>query len=259
MTGSSSRPVVIAGNWKMYKTTEETVEFVKELIPLVEDSPATVFLAVPFTVIKPASDAAKECNIVIGAQNMNDADEGAFTGEIAAKMILDAGAKFVIVGHSERRQIFKEDDAFINRKVKRALESGLIPILCIGENLEEREAGKAEDVIKYQLSRGLDGITREQIVNILIAYEPLWAIGTEKTATPELAEEIHRICRAHIAEMWNEELAEQVVIMYGGSVKPSNARSLMAQKNIDGLLVGGASLSVESFSQIVNYQNALTY
>jgi len=256
---SSSRPAVIVGNWKMYKTAEDTAEFIKQLIPLVADSPATVFLAVPFTSIRLASDLAKEHNIVIGAQNMNDASEGAFTGEIAAKMLIDAGAKFVIVGHSERRQIFKEDDAFINRKIKRALESDLIPILCIGETLEEREAGKTEDVIKFQLTHALEEVTGEQILNVLIAYEPLWAIGTGKTATPELAEEIHQICRSHIKEMWNEEIAEQVVIMYGGSVKPSNARSLMGQKDIDGLLVGGASLTVESFSQIVNYQNALTY
>lgn len=255
----SSRPAVIVGNWKMYKTAEETAEFIKKLIPLVEESTATVFLAVPFTSIHLASELANERNIVIGAQNMNDASEGAFTGEIAAKMLIDAGAKFVIVGHSERRQIFKEDDAFINRKVMRALESDLIPILCIGENLEEREAGKAEDVIKSQLTHGLDGVTGKQILNVLIAYEPIWAIGTGKTATPELAEEIHRLCRLHIAEMWGEEIAEQVVILYGGSVKPTNARSLMGQKDIDGLLVGGASLSVESFSQIVNYQNALTY
>lgn len=256
---ASQRPAVIAGNWKMYKTAEETADFIKQLAPLVVDAHPSVFLAVPFTAIRLASELAKEHNIVVGAQNMNDASEGAFTGEIAAKMLVDAGAKFVIVGHSERRQIFKEDDAFINRKIKRALESNLIPILCVGETLEEHEAGKTEDVIKYQLSHGLDGITREQMPNVIVAYEPLWAIGTGKTATPEAAQEIHHLCRSHLAETWSQEVAEQVVLMYGGSVKPSNARALMGQKDIDGLLVGGASLSVESFSQIVNYQNALTY
>lgn len=254
------RPAVIAGNWKMYKTINETKEFVDAIIPLISDSTATVFLAVPFTAIHSAAEAAKDAKgLIIGAQNMNDASEGAFTGEIAASMLIDAGAKFVILGHSERRHLFNEDDQSINKKVKKAIEEGLIPIVCVGETLEQKEAGNTDSVIKSQLTHSLDGLTREQITNILIAYEPVWAIGTGKTATPETAEEVHASIRSFIAELWDEDSAEHVVIMYGGSVKPNNAKELMNQPNIDGLLVGGASLSVESFSQIVNYQKALTH
>jgi len=255
----SKRPSVIAGNWKMYKTIDESIQFVKDFIPLVADSSTTVFLSVPFTAIHASVEAAKNSNVVIGAQNMNDATEGAFTGEVAGKMIIDAGAKFVILGHSERRQIFNESDEFINRKVKRALSDGLVPIVCIGETLEEREAGKTHDILKSQITHSLDAITHDELPNILIAYEPIWAIGTGKTATPELAQDIHAFCREYVTKLWGEETANQVVIMYGGSVKPENASQLMAKKDIDGLLVGGASLSPDSFSQIVNFQNALTH
>ncbi|MEC7839427.1 MAG: triose-phosphate isomerase [Chlamydiota bacterium] len=255
----SKRPSVIAGNWKMYKTIDESLEFVKEFIPLVAESPATVFLSVPYTSIHAAAEAAKGSNVVIGAQNMNDATEGAFTGEIAGRMLVDAGAKFVILGHSERRHVFNETDEFINKKVKRALSDGIVPIVCIGETLEERDAGKTHDILKSQITHSLDAVTHDELPNILIAYEPVWAIGTGKTATPELAQEVHAFCREYITKLWGEESAEKVVIMYGGSVKPDNARQLMDKKDIDGLLVGGASLSPESFSQIVNYQNALTH
>ncbi len=255
----SNRPTVIAGNWKMYKTIEETEQFVKALIPLVAESPATVFLAVPFTAIHSGAEAAKETNVVIGAQNMNDATEGAFTGEIAARMVIDAGAKFVILGHSERRHIFNETNEFINKKVKRALSDDLVPILCIGETLEEREGNKTEEVLKNQIIHSLQGVSAEDLPNVLLAYEPVWAIGTGKTATAEQAQEAHRFCRQCLTELWDEETANQVVIMYGGSVKPQNARQIMDKMDVDGLLVGGASLTPDSFSQIVNYQNALTH
>lgn len=253
---SKNRQKVIVANWKMYKTIDEATEFIKNLITTVDessnDSTLKVYLAVPFTGIKTASDQAEGSPVVIGAQNMNDASEGAFTGEIAARMLKDAGAKFVILGHSERRHLYKESSAFINRKVKRALTDQLQPILCVGETLEEREQEKTYEVLKSQLTESLDGITAEQLDQILIAYEPIWAIGTGKTATPEIAEEAHVLCRKIIAEKWSHEAADKLSILYGGSVKPDNAKDLMDQADIDGLLVGGASLSLDSFVKIVH-------
>jgi triosephosphate isomerase (TIM) len=249
------RPVIIAGNWKMYKTIEETVNYIKKLIPHVEKSKAQVYLAVPFTAIKAASESAAGSNIIIGAQNMNDASEGAFTGEIAALMLKDAGAKFVIIGHSERRRIFHESNAFINKKIKRALSEGLQPMLCIGETLAEYEEGKTKEVLQSQLKECLEGIDAESFQKITLAYEPVWAIGTDKTATPEIAQEIHHFCRTLCVEAWGQAAADKLPILYGGSVKADNAKQLMSEPDVDGLLVGGASLSVESFSHIVNYQS----
>lgn len=248
------REVVIAGNWKMYKTIPQAEEFVKALAPMVKDSKSKVYLGVPFTAIQAAAQEAKDTNIVIGAQNMHDATEGAFTGEIAGDMLLAAGAKFVILGHSERRAIFKESNSFINSKVKKALADGLRPILCIGETLQEREDNRTEEVLKNQLLESLADITSEQLVTMVVAYEPVWAIGTGKTATPEIAQQAHAFCRELIASTWNEDVAKKVPILYGGSVKPNNVKDLMAQKDIDGALVGGASLEPESFSKIVNYE-----
>lgn len=250
-----TRPIVIAGNWKMYKTTEEARAFVKELAPKVANALSQVFLAVPFTSIKDAVEAAKDSRIVIGGQNMNDATEGAFTGEIAARMLIDVGARFVIVGHSERRHLFHESDAFINRKVLRALADGLRPILCVGEQLKDREDGKFNEVVKAQLSACLDGVTPEKMRQVIIAYEPVWAIGTGLNATPDAAQDMHRFCRNFIIEKFGHEVADHSLILYGGSVKPENARTLMLEPDIDGLLVGGASLSADAFSKIVNFQN----
>jgi len=255
----SVRKKIIVGNWKMYKTIHETESFISKLAPLVSDSPVAVWLAVPYTAIKTASEAAGNTRIGIGAQNMNDATEGAFTGEIAAEMLKEAGAKFVILGHSERRQLFNETNEFINRKIKRALNTGLTPLLCVGETSEERENGTIEEVLKKQLALSLDGISFDQLQKTVIAYEPIWAIGTGKTATPDQAQEAHHLCRKLIGELWGNDVASQLTLLYGGSVKPQNARQLMEQNDVDGLLVGGASLSVESFSQIVNFQKALTY
>ena len=240
------------GNWKMYKTIEETVNFIKGLIPLVKEASCHVYLAVPFTSINAAAEAVKGSNIVIGAQNMNDATEGAFTGEIAAKMLLDAGAKFVILGHSERRHLFNETNDFINRKVKRALTDGIQPIVCVGETLEEKNAGQAQDVITKQITESLKDVTDEQLGTIVLAYEPVWAIGTGQTATPEIAEEMHQYCRKVIEQHWNPEISGKLSLLYGGSVRPDNAKELGSQPDIDGVLVGGASLSLDSFSKIVN-------
>ncbi len=250
----SSRPTVIAGNWKMYKTIDEAKTFVESLAPLIGKSQATVYLAVPFTALAPTAQLVKkrEAPLLIGAQNMNDASEGAFTGEIAARMLIDAGARFVILGHSERRQLFHESSPFINKKVKRALQEGIQPIVCIGETLHQREEGETETVLKEQLLSSLEGVSAEDLSRLIVAYEPIWAIGTGKVARPKDAESAHAFIRGVVAENWGKERAEQLVIQYGGSVKPENASELLAQSNVDGLLVGGASLSAESFSNIIN-------
>ena len=183
---------------------------------------------------------------------MNDASEGAFTGEVAGGMLVDVGAQFVIVGHSERRHLFNESDAFINRKVKRALKDGIRPLLCVGEMLEQREAGQTEEVLKSQILGSLEGLTAKDLASVILAYEPVWAIGTGKVAQADDAQSAHQFCRSVIAEAWNQEVADELVIQYGGSVKPENAADLLAKEDVDGLLVGGASLSALSFSQIIN-------
>lgn len=237
----------------MYKTIEEAISFVKELAPLIEKAECSVYLAVPYTAIKPTVDAAQGTPIVIGAQNMNDATEGSFTGEIAAKMLIDAGAKFVILGHSERRRLFQESNQLIQKKVRKALDEGLQPLVCVGENQEEREAGQAHEIVKQQIRESLEGVSTEEISGMILAYEPVWAIGTGLTASTQDAEEMIAFCRSCIAEMWSKKAADQVIIQYGGSVKQNNAQKLMEQPDIDGLLVGGASLKVESFSEIVSH------
>lgn len=253
---SAHRPVVIAGNWKMHKTILEATTYVEELAPLVKNSPARIYLAVPFTMIKPVSDIAKETNIIIGAQNMNDASEGAFTGEISGKMLKDAGAKFVIIGHSERRRFFNETNSLINKKVKRALLDGLQVILCIGETREERDAGKTHEILKTQLEQGLEGVAAEKLEHSIIAYEPVWAIGATQPASSQEAEDAQAFCRQLINEKWGESAAAHVVIQYGGSVKADNAKEFLDQPNIDGLLIGGASLSVQEFSKIISSYNS---
>jgi triosephosphate isomerase (TIM) len=252
-----ARQKIIAGNWKMYKTTAEAVDFVNKLAPLLSTPSVKAYLAVPYTAIQATAQEAQkhpEAAIVIGAQNMNDASEGAFTGEISARMLVDVGARFVIVGHSERRHVFHEDDAFVNRKVKRALKDHLQPIVCIGETLAERDAQQTHAVLKKQIQESLKEVSAEELASVVLAYEPVWAIGTGKTATPDIAQEAHRFCREVIAEGWGQPAADNLSILYGGSVKPDNAKTLMQQADIDGLLVGGASLSAEGFSQIMNYE-----
>lgn len=246
------RATIIAGNWKMYKTIPEAIDFIKRLAPLVGDRQAKVYLAVPFTAIRPAVEAAGESGLVIGAQNMNDAEEGAFTGEIAARMLLDAGARFTLLGHSERRHIFGEKDDLINRKVHRALADGLQPILCVGETLEERRAGEAQEVVERQILEGLRRVKgKRKLATLVLAYEPVWAIGTGETATAEMAQEMHDHCRKVITKEWGAEVGEEMSILYGGSVKPENAGQLLQQPDVDGLLVGGASLHPELFIKII--------
>lgn len=250
----SSRPVVITGNWKMYKTISEAVNFIENLAPLIGQCQAKVYLAVPFTAIRTTVQKIAEIKapIAVGAQNMNDASEGAFTGEIAGRMLKEAGAEFVIVGHSERRHLFHESNEFVNNKVKRAFLDHLQPTLCIGETLEEREQGKTELVLEKQLTESLKDIRAEQISEMILAYEPIWAIGTGRVAEAKDAQSAHQFCRMLIGRLWGEKAASEIVIQYGGSVKPENAEALLSQPDIDGLLVGGASLSAQAFSQIIH-------
>lgn len=247
------RPCVIIGNWKMHKTLDEALPFVKNLMTSFQSMEIIhVGLAVPFTLLYPLAEEVAKSVIWIGAQNMNDASEGAFTGEIAGEMLKSAGAQFVLLGHSERRHLYAEEDAFINRKVKRAIEVGLRPILCVGETEEEHEANETHAVIERQLTEGLKEIEPQKLQNLIVAYEPVWAIGNGQSATPASAQEVQHFCRQILGKILTEELAQQIVIQYGGSVTPLNAPELLAQEDIDGLLIGGASLSLETFLQIVN-------
>lgn len=243
------RTKVIAGNWKMYKTKEEAEEYVKQLLPKLTGLEDEILLAVPFTYIQTLQSLSMTTPLKIGAQNMNDASMGAYTGEIAAEMLLSVGAQFVLLGHSERRHIFKETDEMVHKKVKRALETGLTPIFCLGETLEERDNSQTEEVLDRQLQVGLDQI--KELGKLKIAYEPVWAIGTGKTATPEMAQQVHLFIREWITKEYSLEEAEKISILYGGSVKPDNAQDLLMQEDIDGLLIGGASLQLETFVEIL--------
>lgn len=245
---------MIVGNWKMYKTIEEAKAFVQRVAPLITESQGRIMLAVPFTAIQQVAKlvADEKLSIAIGAQNMHNAEEGAFTGEIAGRMLKEAGARFVIIGHSERRHLFHEDESCIHKKVQRAFQDGLQPILCIGETSDERKAGKRDEVLTRQLVTALKDISEESMASLILAYEPVWAIGTGDVATPEDAQEVHAFCRALLKKLYSAKIANALNILYGGSVKPDNAAALLAEPDIDGLLVGGASLLPESFSQIVN-------
>lgn len=248
------RRSIIAGNWKMFKTPSEAKEYIQAFAPLVRPAQAKVLLAVPYVDLASAVEAAQGSNIEIGAQNMHEGDSGAFTGEISGKMLRAVGASFVLIGHSERRQIFHETNALINKKMKKALEVGLTPILCYGETGPERESGRTKEVLENQLAEGLEGFSAEDLSKIILAYEPVWAIGTGKTATPEMAEEAHKDSRAFLAKKWSSSAADKMAILYGGSVKADNVSALMAKENIDGALVGGASLDPSGFAQIVNFK-----
>ena len=248
------RRPVIAGNWKMYKTLKETVQFIEGFKPLVENSiHCDIVIAPPFTALSDAAKATRGSNIGISAQDLFWESEGAFTGEVSASMLWDAGCTYTIIGHSERRQYFGETDEMVNKKIRAALAGTLIPIVCVGETLAEREAGRTRQVIEAQCHQGLTGLTGEDFSNIILAYEPVWAIGTGRTATPDLAEEVHQFIRSRIQQQCGEKVAQSLRILYGGSVKPENIRGLMAQGDIDGALVGGASLKADSFARIVNF------
>lgn len=251
LKNNMKRPTIIAGNWKMHKTIQETIEFIQALALKVTKPTCQVLIAPPFTAISHAVMAAKGAPIMIGAQNMSDADEGAFTGEISLRMLKEAGAHFVILGHSERRTHFGETDEHINHKLRKAASEKFQAILCIGENQNEREAGHSEQVLKTQLDRGLESISPPHLEMLMIAYEPVWAIGTGKTATPELAQETHSAIRKHLEGAYGVSLAEKIPLLYGGSVKPENINNLIQQPDIDGALIGGASLDVKSFTQMV--------
>ena len=248
------RRPAIAGNWKMYKKQAEARAYFAALAPLVSASThCDIIVAPPFTAIAAAVDAARGTSISIAAQNLYWEAEGAFTGEISAAMLVEAGCRAVIIGHSERRQYFGETDETVNRKVKAALAAGLTPILCVGETTAERDAGKTEKILESQFLGGVAALTGAEFSRIILAYEPLWAIGTGRTATPEMAVEAHRFLRRQAAASFSPERAAGLRILYGGSVKPDNIKGLMAQVEIDGALVGGASLNPEAFASIVNF------
>lgn len=247
------RSKIVAGNWKMYKDKSETIELISQLKEKLSRAQVKtqVIICPPFTSIELAGELIKNTNIRLGAQNVHSEVEGAFTGEVSAKMLKSFGVEFVIIGHSERRTYFNETDDFINKKIKRAIEYGIKPIFCLGETLAERESGKTFNVVESQLRNGLRNISESELKEIVIAYEPVWAIGTGKTATPQQAEEVHSFLREKIGEMYNKSIAEEIRILYGGSVKPENARELFSQPDIDGGLVGGACLKADSFYQII--------
>jgi len=249
------RRPILAGNWKMNMTTTQARDLANKLIPLVSGvKDRDIVLAPTFTSLQTVAEAIKGTNMALAAQNLFWEDKGAFTGEISAEMLLDLGCKYVIIGHSERRQYFGETDETVNKKVRQALNKGLLPIVCVGELLSEREAGKANDVIDRQVSGALKGVTALEMQKIVIAYEPVWAIGTGKTATPDQANEIHAFIRQKVKTMYTAEVAESLRIQYGGSVTSDNVSQLMAMPDIDGALVGGASLKPESFAALVTFK-----
>jgi len=249
-----SRKALIAANWKMYKTPAEAKAFVEAFLPLVAGHTRDEIALFPSPVLLPTVTAAcNASNVAVGCQNMHFAEEGAYTGETSVGQLKAVGATHTLIGHSERRQYFGETDEIVNKKLHTALKHGVVPVVCIGEVLAEREAGKTEAVLKTQVTGAFAGITAEAAGPIVIAYEPVWAIGTGKTATPEMAVEAHKIIRAEVAKLLGAKIAAAMRILYGGSVKPDNATALIGEEEIDGALVGGASLKPESFTAIVNY------
>jgi len=251
---SKSRMPIMAGNWKMYKTPEETVQYFQRLRPVVAAAQhCYVVIAPPFVAIPAAVEAARGLDMGIAGQNLHWEREGAFTGEVSGRMLAAAGCTHVIVGHSERRQYFGETDETVNRKVRAALEAGLTPIVCVGETLAQREAHQTEIVLRHQFERGLWSLSAEEVLRCVIAYEPVWAIGTGRTATPEVAQATQHALRLRALATFGGETAGNLRILYGGSVKPDNVKDLMAQPDIDGALVGGASLQAESFTALINH------
>jgi len=244
---------VIAGNWKMNNDLNESKDLITKLLAGLKNTNVNceVVICPPFTSLSELSSMVKGSKIKLGAQNLHQEENGAFTGEVSAKMLLSSGCEFVIVGHSERRNIFMEGDELLNKKIQRAIKNNLKPIFCVGELLEEREKNITNKVIESQLLNGLDGFSVEELKNLIIAYEPVWAIGTGKTATPQQAEEVHLFIRNLIEKRFSKEFADNLRILYGGSVKPDNSRDLLSQKNIDGALVGGACLNADSFLSII--------
>jgi triosephosphate isomerase len=247
------RNKVIAGNWKMHKDVNESVQFAKEMVAKQNSIPesATVVICPTFTALFPVSEILKRTKINLGAQNMYFEDQGAFTGEVSANMLISAGCKYVILGHSERRTYFGETDEIINKKVKKAFEKKLIPIMCIGETLEEREKEITNKVVEKQVKGGLANFSKDEISKVILAYEPVWAIGTGKTATPAQAQDVHAFIRSIIEKISDKKVADSIIIQYGGSMKPENAKELLGQPDIDGGLIGGACLKTDSFYGII--------
>ena len=244
----------IAGNWKMFKTKKEAKEFAEEFRTLYKDTDVRTAICAPFTQLDTLKEAFAGTSIGVGAQNVHFEDEGAFTGEISLPMLKEIGVDYCVIGHSERRQYFNETDETVNLKLKKLLnESDIVPILCVGENLEQREAGSEKEIVEGQIRADLAGISADKVASMVIAYEPIWAIGTGKTATPEQAGEMCAVIRGIIEELYDEDTCDRVIIQYGGSVKPENATEIMNMDEIDGALVGGASLSPQKFMDIINF------
>lgn len=252
------RRPIIAGNWKMYKTIPEALEFVRVFKPLVVAAThCEIVIAPACTAIKSLSERLEGSNVEVAAQNVAaEPGPGAFTGEVSASMIKDAGARWAIIGHSERRQYYGETDESVNSKIRSVIDAGLLPIVCVGERLNERDAGRAEAVVEAQLTAGMRNLTEAEASRIIVAYEPVWAIGTGRTATPETAQQMHSFIRSRFAMAFGEKIAAEARILYGGSVKPDNIAELMKQVDIDGGLIGGASLEPDSFARIVNYKES---
>ena len=250
-----NRKAIIAGNWKMNKTATEAAELIDALIPAVKDAGCEVVICVPFTDLVTAVAKTKGTNIHVGAENVHFEKSGAFTGEISADMLTDLGVEYVVVGHSERRQYFAETDETVNKRAKAALAGGLKPIICVGESLAQREQGVTEELVRMQVKIALNGVTADELKNVVIAYEPIWAIGTGKTATAEQAAEVCTFIRTTVRHLYGARIARSVTVQYGGSMKPANAAELLSQPDIDGGLIGGASLKAADFVEIVNAAN----
>ena len=248
-----NRKAIIAGNWKMNKTATEAAALIDELIPAVKDATCEVVICVPFTDLTTAVAKCKGTNIHVGAENVHFEKSGAFTGEISADMLVDLGVEYVVIGHSERRQYFAETDETVNKRSRAALAAGLKPIICVGESLTQREQGVTEELVRMQTKIALNGVTAEELKNVVIAYEPIWAIGTGKTATAEQAQEVCAAIRKVVGELYGEDAAKGLTVQYGGSMNPKNASELMAMPEIDGGLIGGASLKADDFSAVVHF------
>ncbi|MBE7020309.1 MAG: triose-phosphate isomerase [Ruminococcaceae bacterium] len=247
------RKKLIAGNWKMNKTVSESIVLIKELCEKINNPACDVAICVPYTSLSTAVEMTKDSVIGVGAQNLHFCDSGAYTGEISADMLTEIGVSYVIIGHSERRQYYAETDETVNSKIKKALEKKLIPIVCVGESLEERESNKTFDLVKTQVVKALEGLSDEDMLKVVFAYEPIWAIGTGKTATSEQANEVCKFIRDCIEELYTKDIADKVIILYGGSMNAKNAEELLAQSDVDGGLIGGASLKAEDFSAIISF------
>jgi triosephosphate isomerase len=253
------RTPIIAGNWKMYKTVADTVKYIKEFRVMVKDiADVEIVIAPPFTAVHAAAEAARNSNVIVAAQDLHWEREGAFTGQVSAPMVREAGAEYVIIGHSERRTLFGETDTMVNQKTAAAFAAGLTPIVCIGETLDQRDRNETFEVLDRQIQKGLEGLTGEQLALLVIAYEPVWAIGTGRTAIPAQAGEAHTHIRGRLRQWFGADAADKCHVIYGGSVKPENAKDLVGQADVDGALVGGASLDIRAFFDIVSRSRPAT-